>query len=100
MFQFNLNRGEVKVYFDHDQVMGVTACRMAQDDDPVAVGMAFCHIMDNYNKAMGRKIAFTRALDNLGIEKKEREIAWCEFFSRHKLPTKYGNMFIDGVSTG
>ena len=49
-------------------------------------GIAKCGKSDNFNKAIGRKIAFTRALKN--IPRAERKELWEAYKQSHKYLTK------------
>lgn len=61
---------------------GVTDCIIVYnniDGDSVATGRAFCSMQDNFNKAKGRRISLTRALEQLGVSKEIRAIVWTEY---------------------
>lgn len=43
-------------------------------------GSAFCSVEDNFNKAIGRKLALTRALEGSKFSKEERTAIWETYF--------------------
>jgi hypothetical protein len=45
--------------------------------------------MDQFNKERGRKLALTRALWQLGLNKEERTAVWHRYFCRHLSNIKY-----------
>lgn len=46
------------------------------------LGTAYCSVLDQFNKAKGRKLAFTRALRVAPFDKVERAILWNDYFTR------------------
>jgi hypothetical protein len=74
--------------FDDDNV-NITFCTVEKvetgkqfKDNPCTIGQgsAFCDPRDQFNKETGRKIALTRAVQNL--DKNERKIIWTGYFNR------------------
>jgi hypothetical protein len=61
---------------------GTTLCFIKDEDSGalLATGSAVCTLLDVYNKAVGRKISFTRALSLLDVSKEQRTIIWEEYF--------------------
>jgi hypothetical protein len=49
--------------------------------EPVIEGQAFCHENDQFCKATGRRLAFTRALQNGGFSQPERKEFWEQYFA-------------------
>ena len=100
---FNVNGIQVNFYyddvrewdfpvFDHPvelyKVSRVTHCRLVNDnkDDThkdfnktFGEGLAYCSINDNFERAIGRKIALTRALKDAGFDKDTRTAIWKEY---------------------
>jgi len=79
MLKFECLGNEVKINFHHfyrDMECGTrgTSAVIRINDSIVGSGMAFCHELDNFCKAEGRKIALTRAVG--GLTKNQRTVVW------------------------
>lgn len=48
----------------------------------LSVDYAYCHTNDNFCRATGRKIALTRALDGLKLDKETRQKIWKTYFEK------------------
>lgn len=62
---------------------GRTWCFIFRDGILKSTGIADCSRNDQFNKSIGRKLSFKRAIDNMlkGFANKDvRETAWNEFF--------------------
>ncbi len=60
-----------------------TECRIfdANNDDVVlGSGIAQCHVVDHFDKTVGRKLSFKRALADAGFEVADRTLGWAEFW--------------------
>ncbi len=47
---------------------------------PVAVGIAMCSLKDNFDKAKGRELAFSRAMHQIATGKEARLVWWKAFW--------------------
>jgi hypothetical protein len=47
-----------------------------------AKGTCKCIVTDNYNKHIGRKLSFGRAIDDMGLDKEEKTILWKAFLDK------------------
>lgn len=54
---------------------------MAPDKTPLASAMATCHTLDQYNRAMGRKLAFQRAVECYTVDYHKRRALWESFLA-------------------
>lgn len=82
------------IYFTHRKIEGkhwshVTACHI----EKAAEGYwqefganAACGLKDNFNRAVGRKLAFTRAIQDFPAA--DRAVLWAEYWKRHRLPSR------------
>ncbi len=60
-----------------------TECSIFDVNDANTVlgtGLAQCHTIDHFNKTVGRKLSFQRALENAGFNKVNRAFGWAEFW--------------------
>ena|SRR3990167_505123 len=48
---------------------------------PVGIGMAMCSVLDNFNRAKGRKFALANALKQVNLSLEERKALWEQYFS-------------------
>jgi len=85
MFRLATDSGELKVKFRHirdddPRSRAQTDCYIFKDDVIEEVGITFCSLSDNFSRAVGRKIALTRAVKNL--PKDLRTKIWHEYFSK------------------
>lgn len=94
---FKINNEEVRVTFRHlrakreitDDSGNVsiqyhpfqTICRIFKGDKEISKGEAICNPSDNFERTRGRKIAFERALSAAKFARKERTIAWNNFWN-------------------
>jgi hypothetical protein len=62
-----------------------TACFIhpsGDDERVVGVGYSYCHEQDQFVKEVGRKIALTRALEDMGADQPTRTLFWKAYFGR------------------
>jgi len=52
------------------------------DQEVIARGEAECCALDNFNKETGRKIALSRAIEQLALPKEERREIWTQYHGR------------------
>lgn len=85
---FNVNG--VEVWFAHsksedfpnphfvEKVSHVTTCIVSgeEEDTPYGIAQAVCSREDNFNKAFGRKLSLTRALEDTEFPKEIRKAIW------------------------
>ena len=43
-------------------------------------GFSYCHQNDNFSRAFGRKLAFRRLLERLGVPRTDRRGAWLSYY--------------------
>jgi len=43
-------------------------------------GCSYCHQNDNFSRAFGRKLAFRRLLEQLGVPRTDRRGAWLSYY--------------------
>ena len=43
-------------------------------------GRSYCHPNDNFSRAFGRKLAFRRLLEQLGVPRTNRRAAWLSYY--------------------
>jgi capsule polysaccharide modification protein KpsS len=64
-----------------------TTCTILDADmNVLAQGCASCCGLDNFDKAIGRKIALTRAISILQLEKEKRRQVWFQYHHRELGP--------------
>lgn len=59
-------------------------CAVCTDNRKVSYGYSMCRISDRYVKAIGRKLALTRALKAADFSREERTIIWKEYLKTHR----------------
>jgi len=61
---------------------------LLDNEAPMALvkGEARCSRQDNFNKAVGRKVALAKALKEINLPKQERKLIWEAYHSRDKKP--------------
>lgn len=59
---------------------GYTDCYIFTKEELVSIGHTECALMDNFNRSIGRKIAFKRAVEKIN-DKEERSKLW-EWFKK------------------
>lgn len=72
------HRGQVIV----TPVAGYTACVIEREDAPAYLATAYCSTVDQFSKATGRKVAFTRALRGAGFDKQTRTALWTQYWKQ------------------
>jgi hypothetical protein len=60
---------------------GYTVCEINYKGTPF-IGQSVCSTSDQFNKAIGRKVAFGRALLSTPMNKHERKQLWESYFSK------------------
>lgn len=90
------NVGDYRVYFKHFpqetglvgvpyardvnsplEYLGKSQCFVTKNDVEISLGEAYCSVNDNFERSVGRKIAFSRAVS--GLERELRTSLWQEF---------------------
>ena len=90
------NLGEYRVYFKHFpqkngllrvpyardvnsplEYFGKSQCFVTKNDVEISVGEAYCSVNDNFERSVGRKVSFARAV--AGLEKEVRTSLWQEY---------------------
>jgi hypothetical protein len=61
-----------------------TTCIVTKGDKLICKGNSHCHKKDNFVKATGRKIALTRAIELLQLDKESRKEMWNKYFEKVK----------------
>jgi hypothetical protein len=74
MIKVNLNNQEYQISFHHDQFNKYTECKIITDNTYVALGYAYCRVGDNFNYAVGRKIALKKAISH--FQRDDRKVFW------------------------
>ena len=83
---------EFEVRFKHDSFTHSTKLRrtscVIRDDRDVLVGAGFaqCSENDHFEKAIGRKVSFTRALKSANLPKEVRRELWKAYFEAIESP--------------
>jgi len=69
---------------------GVTACFVYSEDveEPVAMGLAFCSIKDNFSYRLGRQIAIGRAFAGIRGEPPKQFNGWFLWGGQGKYPIR------------
>lgn len=73
------------------QLQAVTECQLLVGDK-WHVGVAACHVTDNFDKETGRKISLTRALLASNLTKVEREAVWIRYWNRDLTNKEYASI--------
>jgi hypothetical protein len=60
----------------------LTIVTISDGDVVRGTGLASRHHLDQFNKAIGRKIAFGRALEDAGFTKDQRTMLWNAYFEK------------------
>lgn len=87
----------VRVSFHHDieqedgePVRGSTICLLEKkhndEFEKIGWGEAICYPKDQFNKAIGRKVALTKALNGFFSDKEFRTRVWNKYFNMTKFP--------------
>jgi hypothetical protein len=81
MFTIELNNREYRVKFWHGN--STTEAWIVDEESkvPFAIGHADLHPSDPYVKAIGRKLALTRALNEFTESREERREVWNKYWS-------------------
>ena len=93
MLKVQTDNGEIRVDFIHlrfradedsesNRHHAITYCLVQNGDGSLRNGMALCSVYDKFNRAIGRKLAMTRALKNL--DKPTRTAVWDKYFTVSK----------------
>lgn len=91
MFKTTLTNGiEIKIKFQYEGCMTICNIINMNDNSIICCGCSFCSLYDNFNKAVGRKISLSRALENNMFSKEDRKNIWNVYFSLSS-PKKLGN---------
>ena len=84
MFTADIGGEEIKVEFWYNTCENserVTYCDVLDGDgDCIGSGLASCSPRDQFNKNTGRKIALSRALDEI-FTRDERQLFWDAYFA-------------------
>ena len=78
--------GKLKLWFYHNSKRGTTRCFITRAAElgylPIANGHAICNFKkgDHFSKAVGRKIALTKALANGTVDRPTRKEIWCGYW--------------------
>lgn len=70
----------IKTKYHHRIISDITTCLLVADDGEMGMGLAACSIFDKFDKGVGAKLAFTRALELTDVPREKRGIYWQEFF--------------------
>jgi len=88
MLRTIVNNQEIEVLFKHyvkDDPAPHTECAIVTPQKTYR-GSAYCHNGDQYNRAVGRKIALARALYMAYPDNKDaRTAVWSEYFAKAKV---------------
>jgi hypothetical protein len=63
----------------------VPPCDKVPEKVLIATGKSYCNYLDNFNKKVGRKNAFSRAVKELTIGKSDRTEFWDAFLEQTKI---------------
>lgn len=91
MFHLKLNEKDFNVRFVHigsRDKRPQTLCSVVIDEEIASTGLAQCSTSDNFEKAMGRKIAMARAVERFPLE--IRKALWNEYWKRSHPPRRGG----------
>jgi len=87
MFTVFTSKGTFKVGFHHFDENGAkfTECSLLREDKSLVLkGSAYCNPIDNFNRAVGRKLSLSRMLNlasiMVGFDKADRQLVWDEYF--------------------
>ena len=81
---------EYKLWFKHNQLnglkyRGITTCYIFEDasngffDHAFSSGQSLCMAEDNFEKAVGRKLALARAV--MKFSREDRKVIWDQYFA-------------------
>jgi len=83
--------GTLRVLFGHGprypgNKLDHTRCiiEMGEEDHVISTGVALLHPRDNFCRAIGRKVALTKALANSPFNKEQRGKVWSAYWEHHK----------------
>ena len=90
MMEIKVKRKTYRVSYGHDPVYQYTDCFISDARRKTLVETtAMCSDDDQYSKAMGRKVALTKAINALFPEKKDRAAFWAAVWkARAEITTK------------
>jgi len=101
MFTINIGKSTYRVWFQHEPNVegmeegfppfkGVTTCYLAEVDDEKKVveepvfAVAYCSLLDMFERAAGRKTSLTKLLKTLPLNKDVRTQVWEKYFQACK----------------
>lgn len=91
MMELNHKQVPLVVKFKHLIKSGKTQCHIVYKQNRnklVAYGESILSEKDQYNRVIGRKISFSRALNNLTDDKEERTRFWKEYKEHCRIEAK------------
>lgn len=59
-----------------------TICKIYLEEEKLAEGLAIVHPNDNFNKKVGRKVSFTKALNSMRFTKSQRTNIWKQYLAQ------------------
>lgn len=78
-FRESYNKGGLEVFKRNSKKSNTTLCTIFKKEDdtiiPMSVAGAICHKDDNFDKGVGRKIAFSKAVRYIS-SKEDRKLLW------------------------
>jgi hypothetical protein len=93
MPKLQINKHTVDVRFNHFNVTDNfgyetrgTECKLWFKNVLLGEGVAVCHPNDNFEKRIGRKVAFGKAVSDTGFNKEGRTALWDAFFDLEGTP--------------
>lgn len=81
MFKIELNNREYRIKFHHSPRLTEAWIVDEESKIPFAIGYADVHPKDSFVKAVGRKLALSRALREFTESKSERKQVWDKYWS-------------------
>jgi len=86
---FSANGYDFNFEYDSDysiKYSRATFCRVYQGEKELGycIGIALCNPVDNFKKSTGRKIALTKAINPLKLNKEQRKEVWDKYFEKVK----------------
>ena len=90
MMEVKVKRKTYRISYAHDSAYQITNCFVSDARRKTLVETtAMCSDDDQYSKAMGRKVALTKAINALFPEKKDRTAFWAAVWkAREQITTK------------
>ncbi len=98
---------ELRVSFKHEDfgkdawIHHQTTCRILELEEGkaepilIATGVAECCALDNFSKETGRKIALTRAIEQMALPKEERTAIWNQYHNRDRAIGSVGREHVE-----